>query len=211
LFTSIVVRVIPRPRRVPIRRLATLVVSPLARVRASRWLRKGVTRVHLGSGYEYKPGWLNVDLVGGRADVVWDLCRPLPFRSGTVDAIFHEHVLEHLSAREGFELLQECHRVLKPGGVLRIGVPDAARYVRWYTDGSCPRDNRPTPLLALVEQFYGFGHRMMYDAETLEAFVGAAGFPLVEEMRFGQSRLDPVPDTSFREWDTLYIEAVKES
>jgi transposase InsO family protein len=77
----------------------------------------------LGSGGERKAGWVNVDLLGDPVDVAWNLASPLPFAPESVDAVFHEHLLEHLPLQVGAALMQECYRVLKPGGILRVGVP----------------------------------------------------------------------------------------
>jgi SAM-dependent methyltransferase len=159
---------------------------------------------------------VNVDLIGDRGDLVWDVRRPLPFPNETVDAIFHEHLLEHLRAREGFAFLLDSERVLRPGGVLRVGVPDAGAYT-----GSDLRDRhaflerlrpgRPTPLLAMQEVFYEPDHHTMYDFETLAYFLRAAGFPDPEQRAFGESCLSPCPDSQHREAETLWVEAIKPS
>jgi predicted SAM-dependent methyltransferase len=168
----------------------------------------------MGSGRSPKLGWVNLDLFGDPVDLAWDLCRPLPLQESSVDAIFQEHVLEHFTLEKGLALTGECYRVLKPGGVLRIGVPDAKAYARAYLrDGGGPiasvRPGRPTRLLALQEVFYRHGHRTMYDFDTLALVCNAAGFETVEHRRFGDSRLAPCPDSEHRRRETLYVEAVK--
>jgi predicted SAM-dependent methyltransferase len=147
-------------------------------------------------------------------DLVWNLNRPLPFRANTADAIFHEHVLEHLTLEHGLSFLKQCHRVLKTGGVLRVGVPDAGAYVSSYCQNpseflAAMRPGRPTPLLALQEEFYWHGHRTMYDFETIALVLTAAGFTEPERRTFGESRLKPAPDSVGREGDTLYVEVVR--
>ena len=49
----------------------------------------------------------------------------LPFKDSTFTFVFSEHFFEHLFMDEAFELFRECHRVLRPGGVMRTVVPDA--------------------------------------------------------------------------------------
>jgi len=171
-------------------------------------------RVHLGSGDRPKAGWVNVDLLGHRVDLAWNLNRPLPFDDESVVAIFQEHLLEHLTLERGLALIQDCYRMLKTGGVLRIGVPNADSYVRSYCDGSgefleTVRPGRPTPMLALQEEFYWHGHQTMYDFDTVSLVCEAAGFASIEPRGFGNTRLSPIPDSDFRSLDTLYVEMVK--
>ncbi len=147
-------------------------------------------------------------------DARWNIARDLPLDAGSVQAIFHEHVLKHLPADLGLRFLKDCHQVLKPGGVMRIVVPNAALYIRCYCDPSHAflnswRPGHPSPLLQLQEEFYGFGHRAMYDPEMLTLFCRAAGFQFIEERRFGESRLSPCPDSPWRQTDSLYLEVAK--
>ncbi len=55
---------------------------------------------------------------------VWNLAKGIPFDNDSVDAVYHSHLLEHLDWPVAELFLLECKRVLKPGGVLRIVVPD---------------------------------------------------------------------------------------
>lgn len=63
-----------------------------------------------------------------------DLKRGIPFADGTVDAVYHSHFLEHLPRSSAESLLREAWRVLKPGGIQRIVVPDFALLCRRYLD-----------------------------------------------------------------------------
>lgn len=81
-------------------------------------------------------GWVNVDLIGLPTDLVWDLRKGIPFPDESIDAIFHEHVLEHVTPIAILPFLRECRRVLRTGGTLRVGVPDAERYIRDYVQPS---------------------------------------------------------------------------
>jgi SAM-dependent methyltransferase len=62
------------------------------------------------------------------------LGRALPFRSNVFDAIYHSHLLEHLPKRYAPIFLRECFRVTKPGGVIRIVVPDLERIAQIYLE-----------------------------------------------------------------------------
>jgi len=65
--------------------------------------------------------------------------------------------------------------------------------------------------MSLLGEFYGHGHRTMYDFETLALLCHAAGFETVEQRPFGESAVQPCPDHEWREWDSLYVEMVKPS
>jgi predicted SAM-dependent methyltransferase len=167
--------------------------------------------LHIGSGQNPKPGWTNIDLLGAPVDVAWDLAHGIPFPDASVNAIFHEHLMEHLTLRDGLRLCRECHRVLRADGILRIAVPDAGALLGSYA-GTKERtwaEAAPTPMLAVDALFYEHGHRAMYDGELLTLFVATAGFRLAEVSEFGHSRLEAVPDDFDRREGTLYVEAVK--
>ena len=62
----------------------------------------------------------------------WKASAGIPTPTQSVDLIYHSHLLEHLEQEEGEELIQECFRVLKAGGILRVAVPDLERICRDY-------------------------------------------------------------------------------
>jgi predicted SAM-dependent methyltransferase len=203
-------RVFPAPLRMSPRLAATRALRSRERRRLAELPRP--LRLHLGSGNEHKDGWVNVDLAGYPVEAAWNLARPLPLPDGSVEAIFHEHLLEHLMLEEGLAFCRECHRLLRPGGVLRIGVPDAGAAARSYAGDpgaflEQARPGRPTAMLALQELFYYPGHRTMYDFETLALLLRAAGFDRPEQRAFGETALEPPPDSTHRRAETLYVEA----
>ena len=193
--------------------LLTTIAVPLQRRRARRLQALSPLRLHLGSATNRLDGWVNVDLLrpGRTLDLYWDLHRPLPFQDASADAIFAEHLLEHLTFPDGVALLRECRRVLRPDGVARVGVPDLDRYVAAYLGRDDiierVRPGRLTPALALGEPFFLYGHKCMYDFETMRRALLDAGFTHVEHSEFGQGRLQPSPDLLGRRDETMYVEA----
>ena len=186
-------------------------LKPATRRRLAKLRDRPELRLHLGSGFLPKEGWVDIDLAGVRVDLIWNLKNGIPFEDDTVDAVFHEHLLEHLSLRDGFQLTRECHRALKPGGVLRVAVPNAGDCLRSYAGVDDPdwARSRPTPMLSVQALFYEHGHRAMYDQQLLVAVLTAAGFEEVAGHAFGDSRLSPCPDSDARRDGTLYVEGVK--
>jgi ubiquinone/menaquinone biosynthesis C-methylase UbiE len=93
----------------------------------------GVKYVNLGCGSRFHKEWTNVDMVSAGPEVIQhNIIGGLPFRDATVDVIYHSHVLEHLPKSKAPGFIQECYRVLKPGGIIRVVVPDLEQIAREY-------------------------------------------------------------------------------
>ena len=91
------------------------------------------SRLNIGCGRQFRADWCNIDLIAmNQAVIQHDIRTGLPFPDGTFDAVYHSHVLEHLTPEQGQHLLQECLRVLRPGGRLRVVVPDLERIADLY-------------------------------------------------------------------------------
>ena len=88
--------------------------------------------LNLGCGTRFHPDWINIDFVSSGEVMSCDLRKGIPFSDASCDVIYHSHLLEHLSRARAATFLQECYRVLKPGGILRIVVPDLEGIVRSY-------------------------------------------------------------------------------
>lgn len=202
----------PSPLRLHVKLAATIAMRPLTHLAAGRLDRSKPLLLHLGCGPRRLEGWINADLAGRqKIDLALDARKRLPFPAGSLDAIFSEHLLEHLDYDEAERLLRECARVLKPGGVVRIVVPDFGRYAADYAgaDGGLiarVRPCRPTKLVALAEVAYSYGHRSLWDGETLTLAMSGAGLN-AQVAAFGQSLLDPCPDNEERRDESLYVEA----
>jgi predicted SAM-dependent methyltransferase len=89
--------------------------------------------LNLGCGRRRHPAWRNADLAPDGPDVLGiDLRKPLPFPAGTFTAVYAAHVLEHLVPAEAWALVRDIGRVLAPGGVVRLVVPDLEAAARAY-------------------------------------------------------------------------------
>ena len=89
--------------------------------------------VNLGCGAVFHPAWVNLDsLPVGPGVRRWDLRRGLPFEDASVEACYASHVIEHLPSQAAGPLLEECRRVLRPRGTLRLVVPDLEEVTRAY-------------------------------------------------------------------------------
>jgi SAM-dependent methyltransferase len=89
--------------------------------------------INIGCGTVFHPAWINIDVNPSDPSVRrWDVQRGLPLREGDADACYASHVLEHLTSAAAGQLLAECHRVLRPGGILRLVVPNLETIARHY-------------------------------------------------------------------------------
>lgn len=172
------------------------------------------SRIEFGAGSTHKVGYRTSDLTLS-SDYPWDLTFGCPFPTETLEAVYCEHLMEHFCYRHVTMLLKEFHRALKPGGTLRIVVPNASIYLNAYQHAeSFPMDRYyqwpwlPTPTLAIDivnYMFYMDGqHKYMYDRENLTALLKAAGFARAEITPF-----DPELDKPSRQHESLYVLATK--
>jgi predicted SAM-dependent methyltransferase len=132
-----------------------------------------------------------------------------PFRvaDNSVEAIFSSHMLEHLPPRVAHACIQESYRVLQPGGVFRVGVPDLDLWVSQYDR------NNPTPFVSAVfETLENSGknrHYWMYNESSLVRTLLDVGFSSASRQTYQHGlcpdlkRLDNRPD------ETLFVEAIK--
>ena len=91
--------------------------------------------LNLGCGEKYvkSPEWLNADMLPVGEDVVrCNFLNGIPFESNRFELVYHSHVLEHFAKADGEKFIAECFRVLKPGGVIRIALPNLEIIAREY-------------------------------------------------------------------------------
>ncbi len=211
-------------------------------------------RLNLGCGHVTPEGWLNVD-GSNRAwlastlpivdrlltaaglipqseftgsAVYADLTKTFPWPDGSAAAVYMGEVLEHFTPSAGEALLRRCHKVLAPGGVLRLRVPDNARFWRNYLDDysatrARPRSEWTTNHSRWIERFFrdicveppgrftaesfGHYHKWMYDDVSLIELLERVGFCDVDRMPFRQSRIPDIGPVEAR--DDLIVEGVK--
>ena len=173
--------------------------------------------LELGAGLSArKKGFVTCDL-SFKSDFPCDLRAGLPFRDECMDLIYSEHVLEHFTYREIIDLLHECYRVLAPGGMINIVVPDAEIYIRAYNDDQgfdrkkfCVYDfglpfEKRIDYLNYI--FYMDGHhRHMFDRESIKFILEDQGFCDVTLREF-----EPDFDLNCRHHESIYVLGTKPS
>lgn len=206
-------------------------------------------RLNLGCGLLTHPNWVNVDgswnarlakhrilrrvlsslgiLPAEKAQVPWssdifihDIRKPLPFPDFSAEAVYASHVLEHLYREQGQQLIRESFRVLAPGGVVRIVVPDLSNIVREYLgerpfgelsaseNALAPGDllnerllmRWPSPskrnvVMRVYEAWQDFhSHKWMYDERSLSNLLRSAGFVDVVRRNYSESLIPNISE-----------------
>jgi predicted SAM-dependent methyltransferase len=91
------------------------------------------TYLNLGCGQRYHKNWTNIDFISSSEYVqAHNLLQGIPFEDETFEVVYHSHLLEHFTKKDGEKFLQECYRVLKPEGIIRIAVPDLEQIAKEY-------------------------------------------------------------------------------
>lgn len=154
-------------------------------------------KLHLGCGRRYIPGFMHVDIQPApHVDLV---CRVncLPLANDTAELIYACHVLEHFGRYEYQSALLEWKRVLKPGGTLRLAVPDFAACAAIYYEHGL--EDGLSGVVGLISggqrDSYDF-HKMIFDEEYLRRDLLSLGFREVRRWDWRNTEHSNVDDYS---------------
>jgi SAM-dependent methyltransferase len=182
----------------------------------------------LGCGQNTHDNFINLDYYWHpKIDVCWDISRGIPFPSQSLRGVFTEHCLEYLPLPIAEAVMREIHRVLVPGGRVRIILPDAEIYLTRYTDrlrqcsdmllpfeAECAYGDIVNPILAVNRIFYQdrdqeAEHQFIYDASFLCQLLSHCGFSKTMRTSFmnGADKNLPI-DNESRVIESFYVEAI---
>lgn len=144
----------------------------------------------------------------------------LPLQDKSVDVIYNSHMLEHLDQEEANKFLKETRRLLRPGGIIRIVVPDISRQVENYIKTGDANAFIETTLLckprpksfAQKMKYLIIGtrhHQWMYDGNSLCNLLDRHGFVDAKVMFAGETYIENHEPLNLqeRESESVYVEA----
>jgi SAM-dependent methyltransferase len=175
-----------------------------------------VRRLNWGCGGHTLPGWINSDQKDGDGiDLTCDIAQGLPLESGRMDYVVSIHALPEVPYDRLVPVLAELRRVIKPGGILRLCLPDLIKGIRAYERGDrdyflVPDEDARSLGAKLVTQLIWYGYsRTLFTHEFIEEMLLKAGFSRVVRCAYRQtSGPDPeIVDLDNREPESLYVEA----
>jgi predicted SAM-dependent methyltransferase len=177
-----------------------------------------VRRLNWGCGEHPEPGWINSDIkdVPG-IDLPCDILEGLPLDADSIDYAVSIHALPEIPYTGLVPALQELRRVLKPGGVLRLALPDLDRAIMAYLNEDedfflIPNKDAESIGAKFVVQMVWYGYsRSLFTHDFAEEIVRAAGFTDVIrcEYRETASSFPEIVELDSRERESLFVEAIK--
>lgn len=132
-------------------------------------------KLHLGCGTKHLEGYINIDIryLPG-VDEVNNIKFIRNYENNSIDVIYACHVLEHFGRWEYKTVLSRWYELLKPGGTLRLAVPNFESACKWY--------NQTGDLKSIMGILYGGQdynenyHYTAFDFKSLSADLQKIGF-----------------------------------
>jgi predicted SAM-dependent methyltransferase len=174
--------------------------------------------LHWGCGSHTAPGWTNSDIKEGPdIDVSCDILNGLPFEDASFEYAVSIHALPELSYPELVPALEELRRVLKPGGALRLELPDLRKGIAAYERGDeryfqVPEEEARSLGARFIVHMLWYGYtRTLFTPDFAEELLTRAGFERARECGFRETAT-PFPgivELDNREEESFFMEAVK--
>jgi predicted SAM-dependent methyltransferase len=173
----------------------------------STYFKQNQTRkLHIGCGDNVLDGWLNSNYYPDPSHIIHlDATESFPLGNNEFDYIFSEHMIEHIPYEDGLLMLNECFRILKPDGRIRISTPNLLflvdlynpdksdlqlEYIKWATDRFIPNVGAHEDTYVINNFVRDWGHSFIYDEKALRLSLEKAGFTNITKCELNQSDSD---------------------
>lgn len=193
-----------------------------------------IRKLHIGCGYHPIDGWLNSDYRPIPKDILrLDATKTFPIKNNEFDYIFSEHMIEHISYPQGSSMLQECFRVLRKNGTIRVSTPNLRflidlygsdktdiqkEYIKYSIDNYIGESTEHCNEVFVINNFFrDWGHQFIYDEQTLRTALLKAGFSNIVKCDLNQSEEESLRNlenesrypAGFLQMETLTLEGKK--
>ena len=177
-----------------------------------------IKRLNWGCGSWTPEGWINSDIKEGPGiNLVCYISQGLPIDTDSLDYAASIHSLPEVPYSDLVKTLAELRRVLKPGGVLRVGLPDLDKGIAAYQRGDkdyflIPDDEVKSIGAKFIVQMLWYGYtRLLFTHDFIEEMLQKAGFSRVERCshKVTRSKWPEITDLDNREAESLFVEAFK--
>ncbi len=175
-------------------------------------------RLNWGCGPWTVEGWINSDIADHPGvELVCDIREGLPLEDESIDYAVSNHALPEIPYSDLLPTLDELRRVLKPGGVLRLALPDMDKGIDAYRSGEedyflIPNEEWRSIGSKFVVQMVWYGYsRTMFNHDFVAELLIKAQFSQVTRCEFQQTA-SPYPEIveiDNRERESLFVEAVR--
>ena len=177
-----------------------------------------IKRLHWGCGSWRPAGWINSDQKEGPGiDISCDIRDGLPLDTDSIDCAVSIHALPEVPYPDLIPVLRELRRVLKPNGVLRLGLPDLDKTIRAYLRKDrdffqIPNEEATSFGAKFIVHLIWYGYsRTFFTHDFIEELLLKAGFSRVNHCGYKETNT-PYPEIvelDNREEESLFVEATK--
>ncbi|MFA6922784.1 MAG: methyltransferase domain-containing protein [Bacteroidales bacterium] len=200
-----------------------------------------IPKLQIGTGGKshFIDGWLNTCICDSGKTIYLDATKSFPIENNKFDYIFSEHFIEHITFEQAVFHLNECFRILKHGGKIRIVTPNLEAltilhnnnniteiqkkylentYEMWLKSNDFPKQSELFDVFTINNFFYSWGHKFIYDLKTLKYVINKCGFRKIKQCKIGSSEDDNLNgiethhlDTSIEmnNYESIVVEAIK--
>ena len=183
---------------------------------------------NLGSGGTRKRlPWINMDLDPDAKPHIRDVLDkeenyvehdmtifPWPFEDNYFNGVLASHILEHFDCHMDVKILNECKRILKPGGIIRISIPAAEMFRRKIIVGDDDWGGQEAEAKEKGKSFLEFAmffceHVQILSYDSIWCFLKMTNFKNIREARYRDSAIQQLTEMENRPWYSIFAEGTK--